>query len=180
MIFFGTILLLPVFIFLVYLRSNDKLVPETIFERECAAEESKKRGTLERRLQFRTPRNPNGRSWAHDFNQPWRMWAYPAVVLPSIWYGAAGMTEVCNTAGLALNFGAGSRYNFNVRQVGFCFTSGLIGAAVGEFFGGPICDLLAKRTLGRGELWKPEKLLNVCWSGLVAIVVCPQFNFVGH
>lgn len=146
-------------------------VPETIFEKECAVEESAKRNTLERRLLFRTPRNPNGHSWAYIFKQPWRMWAYPAVVLPSIWYGVAGMTEICNTAGLALNFGSGSRYNFNVQQIGYCFASGLIGAAIGEFFGGPICDFVAKRTLDSGEAWRPEKLLQVSWSGLIAIVV---------
>jgi hypothetical protein len=102
--------------------------------------------------------------------------------LPSLWYGVAGMTEVCNTAGLALNFGPGSRYNFNVRQVGYCFTSGLIGAAIGEFCGGPICDFVAKRSLDRGDVWKPEKLLHVCWSGLFAIVVSLQspLRFIDH
>lgn len=99
------------------------------------------------------------------------MFAYPAVLLPSIWFSVAFMTEVANTAGFALNFGPGTRYDFNVQQVGFCSFSGLIGAIVGEWVAGPLCDLVAKRHLRTGQVWRPEQLLKLCVTGAIAMPV---------
>ncbi len=100
------------------------------------------------------------------------MFAYPAVVLPSLWFAVSAMTEVANTAGFPLNFGTGSRWGFvfNMQQIGFCSFSGLIGAVVGEIFAGPLCDVLANRDLRRGRAWKPERLLPLALNGLVAVV----------
>ena len=99
------------------------------------------------------------------------MFAYPAVVLPSFWFGVANMTEVGNTAGFALNFGLDTHWKFNLAQVGFCYFSGVIGAGIGELFGGPLCDLLTKYTMRRGQVWKPERLLHLVWTGLVTVSV---------
>lgn len=99
------------------------------------------------------------------------MFVYPAVVLPSFWVSLAVMTEVANTAGFALNFGVTSRFHFNTAQVGFCFFAGLIGAFVGELLAGPLCDVVAKRTLRKNEQWVPEKLLKLSITGLVTISV---------
>lgn len=82
------------------------------------------------------------------------------------------MTEIANTAGLALNFGVTSRFGFNTAQVGLCFLSGLIGAFLGEICAGPLCDLVAKRILRKGEEWVPEKILKLFLTGLVANTVC--------
>ena len=79
------------------------------------------------------------------------------------------MTEVANTAGFPLRFGANSKYNFNVQQVGFCSFSGFIGASLAEWTAGPVCDWVAKRHLKKGKVWRPEVLLNVCWTGAVTI-----------
>jgi len=105
------------------------------------------------------------------FTRPLAMFAYPAVLLPSLWFAIAAMTEVANTAGFPLNFGRDARWGFvfNTRQIGFCSFSGLIGAAVGELFAGPLCDLVARRKLKRGQPWVPEKLLPLSLMGLVAI-----------
>jgi len=81
------------------------------------------------------------------------------------------MTEVANTAGFALNFGGNSRFHFTTAQVGFCFFSGLIGGVLGEFCAGPLCDLVARRTLKREEEWQPEKILKLAITGLTTIVV---------
>lgn len=99
------------------------------------------------------------------------MFAYPAVLLPSFWVSVAVMTEVANTAGFALNFGTSSRYHFNEAQVGYVFFSGFIGAALGEIVSGPLCDLIAKRSLRREEVWRPERLLKLSLSGLLTIMV---------
>jgi hypothetical protein len=99
------------------------------------------------------------------------MFVYPAVLLPSFWVAVAVMTEVTNTAGFALNFGTASRFHFNQAQVGFVFFSGFIGAALGEIVGGPLCDLIAKRSLRREEAWRPERLLKLMFSGLLTVVV---------
>ncbi|RKU49612.1 hypothetical protein DL546_009554 [Coniochaeta pulveracea] len=147
-------------------------VPETIYEREVAAKETpEEKRTLARRLGFRTPTNPTGESWAKTFARPYIMFVYPAVLLPSFWVSVAVMTEVANTAGFALNFGKASRYHFNEAQVGYVFFSGFIGAALGEIVGGPLCDLIAKRSLRKEEEWRPERLLKLTLSGLLTIVV---------
>lgn len=99
------------------------------------------------------------------------MFAYPTVLLPSFWVSVAVMTEVANTAGFALNFGTTSRFHFNTAHVGFCFFSGLIGALLGELCAGPLCDLVAKRSLRREEEWQAEKILKLSITGLVTIVV---------
>jgi len=146
------------------------LVPETIYDRSTAVPENEEtQKSLGRRLGFRPPTDVKGVSWFHTFTRPFAMFAYPVVVLPSIWFSVCGMTEVANTAGFALNFGVGTHWNFNTKQIGFCSISGLIGAIIGEFCAGPLCDLVAKRNLKKGKTWKPEKLLKVSWSGVVAI-----------
>jgi hypothetical protein len=99
------------------------------------------------------------------------MFAYPAVLLPSFWFSICYMTEVANTAGFPLNFGTGTRFNFNTKQVGFCSFSGFIGASIAEWIAGPICDFVARRHLRKGKEWHPEQLLKVCWTGVVAIPV---------
>ncbi|KAF1982807.1 MFS general substrate transporter [Aulographum hederae CBS 113979] len=122
---------------------------------------------------FHPPANPHNHTWLYTFTRPFAMFAYPAVVLPSLWFSIAGMTEVANTAGFPLNFGPGTRYNFNTREIGFCSFSGFIGAVAGEFFAGPLCDFVAKRGLRRqeagGEKWRPEKMLHVLWSGVITV-----------
>ncbi|KAJ9157918.1 MFS general substrate transporter [Pleurostoma richardsiae] len=147
-------------------------VPETIYEREVAAREPpEKKKSLYRRMGFRTPTNPTGETWLQTFERPYTMFVYPAVVLPSFWVSVAVMTEVANTAGFALNFGVTSRFHFNTAQVGFCFFAGLIGALIGELCAGPLCDLVAKRSLRRSEEWVPEKILKLSLTGLVTIFV---------
>lgn len=147
-------------------------VPETIYERDVAAVEApEKKRTIWRRLGFRTPTNPTGETWIQTFKRPYTMFVYPAVILPSFWVSVAVMTEVANTAGFALNFGATSRFHFNTAQVGFCFFSGLIGAMLGEFCAGPLCDLVVKRTLRKQQEWQAEKILKLSITGLVTIMV---------
>lgn len=147
-------------------------MPETIYEREVAATEPpEKKNTLWRKWGFRTPTNPNGDSWFKTFRRPYAMFVYPAVVLPSFWVSTGVMTEVMNTAGFALNFGANSRFKFNTAQIGFCFFSGLIGAFFGEMAAGPLCDFVAKRSLRKGREWRPESLLKLTITGLVTICV---------
>ncbi|PYH99093.1 MFS general substrate transporter [Aspergillus ellipticus CBS 707.79] len=147
------------------------LVPETIYNRgENITHKPSGRvqnGFLSR-LKFRTPVLPEDETWAKTFRKPYKMFAYPAVVLPSFWFSVATMTEVANTAGFALNFGSDSRWHFNLAQVGFCYFSGLIGALLGEIFGGPLCDMLVKYSIRRNQKWKPERLLHLVWTGLVA------------
>ncbi|KAH8880575.1 MFS general substrate transporter [Thozetella sp. PMI_491] len=148
-------------------------VPETIFDRSLAAKaEVPAPRTLARRLGFRKPTATVGDSWAYTFTRPFAMFAYPAVLLPSLWFAISAMTEVANTAGFPLNFGNSSRFGFvfNTQQIGFCSFSGLIGAVIGEFFAGPLCDLVTKRELRHGRAWKPEKLLPLSLPGLVTIV----------
>jgi hypothetical protein len=124
-------------------------------------------------LRFRKPTNFQSEPWLRTFTRPMVMFAYPAVVLPSFWFSVSGMTEVANTAGFPLNFGPGTRWNFNAEQIGFCSFSGFIGAVLGEFCAGPVCDFVAKRNLRNGkEAWRPEKLLKILWSGVAAISVC--------
>lgn len=149
-------------------------VPETIYERDdikSSADRIGEKKSLYRRLGFRTPAVPTGETWLQTFRRPYAMFVYPAVILPSFWFSVTAMTEVANTAGFALNFGATSRWHFNTAQVGFCFFSGIIGAGLGEIFGGPLCDIFAKRALKRGEVWKPEHLLHLVWTGLVTVSV---------
>ncbi|GLA75184.1 hypothetical protein AtubIFM55763_006451 [Aspergillus tubingensis] len=149
-------------------------VPETIYTRdEKSSAESKssdkKKTTFISRMGFRKPVVPKEETWGQTFRKPYKMFAYPAVVLPSFWFGVANMTEVGNTAGFALNFGSKSRFHFNLAQVGFCYFSGVIGAGIGEFFGGPLCDMVAKYSLRRGQEWRPERLLHLAWSALITI-----------
>ena len=147
-------------------------MPETIYERDVAAAEApEKKRTIWRRLGFRKPTNPTGETWLQTFKRPYVMFVYPAVVLPCFWVGVSAMTEVANTAGFALNFGGNSRFHFTTAQVGFCFFSGLIGGVLGEFCAGPLCDLVARRTLKREEEWQPEKILKLAITGLTTIVV---------
>ena len=120
---------------------------------------------------FRTPTNPTGETWFQTFKRPYKMFVYPAVLLPSFWVSTGVMTEVANTAGFALNFGKTSRFHFTTAQVGFCFFSGLIGAFFGELCAGPLCDLVAKRTLRKEEEWQPEKILKLVFTGLITISV---------
>ncbi|EFX04858.1 ankyrin repeat-containing protein [Grosmannia clavigera kw1407] len=145
-------------------------VPETIYEREVAAAElPEQKKTIWRRLGFRMPTNPSGETWLQTFRRPFVMFAYPAVVLPSFWASVAVMTEVANTAGFAINFGASSRFHFNTAQVGFCFISGLIGAFTGEVCAGPLCDMAVRNSLRRNQVWRAEKLLKLAITGLVTI-----------
>ncbi|PYH74128.1 MFS general substrate transporter [Aspergillus vadensis CBS 113365] len=150
------------------------LVPETIYKRDVNAAAASqppdsKRNAFLSFLKFRTPKVPENETWAQTFRKPYKMFAYPAVVLPSFWFGVANMTEVGNTAGFALNFGLDTHWKFNLAQVGFCYFSGVIGAGIGELFGGPLCDLLTKYTMRRGQVWKPERLLHLVWTGLVTV-----------
>ncbi|KAL1850747.1 hypothetical protein VTK73DRAFT_9599 [Phialemonium thermophilum] len=147
-------------------------VPETIFDRSRAVPASQKPPkTLFQRLGlgFERPTVYANETWKYTFTRTFSMAAYPAVVLPSLWFSVAAMTEVANTAGFALNFGPESRWHFNSRGVGFCSFSGLIGAVVGEMFAGPLCDFVAKRHLKKGTTWRPEKLLPLSIPGLVTI-----------
>ena len=147
-------------------------VPETIYEREAAAIESpEKKNTLSRRLLFRTPTNAVGETLAQTFRRPYAMFVYPAVLLPSFWVSVCVMSEIANTAGFALNFGVTTHFQFDPRQVGFCYFSGLIGACLGEVTAGPLCDFVAKRALRKGETWRPEKLLPLTITGGITIVV---------
>ncbi|OOF95784.1 hypothetical protein ASPCADRAFT_207138 [Aspergillus carbonarius ITEM 5010] len=148
------------------------LVPETIYTRDenaTAVSDKQNQSTYLSRLGFRMPVVPKSETWGQTFRKPYKMFAYPAVVLPSFWFGVANMTEVGNTAGFALNFGSKSRWHFNLAQVGFCYFSGIIGAGIGEIFGGPLCDLAAKYSLRRGYKWKPERLLHLAWTGLITV-----------
>lgn len=147
-------------------------VPETIYERTPSGQPAVAyKKTWFTRLGFRTPMNASGESLATTFSRPYTMFAFPAVLLPSFWFSVSAMTEIANTAGFPLNFGKGSRFGFNTAQVGYCFASGIVGAALGELCAGPLCDLLTKRTLKKGEVWKPEKLLKLTWSGLITVSV---------
>ncbi|ERS98342.1 hypothetical protein HMPREF1624_05126 [Sporothrix schenckii ATCC 58251] len=143
------------------------LVPETIYERGGHRRQPQ---SVARRFGFRTPTNPTGESWLQTFRRPYAMFVYPAVVVPSFWVSTAVMTEVANTAGFTLNFGVTSRFHFTTAQVGYCFLSGLIGAFSGELLAGPLCDLLVKRALKKEHGWRPETLLVLNVTGLVAIV----------
>jgi hypothetical protein len=149
-------------------------VPETIFDRRkaVAASEKPPKTFLQRQgLDFPKPTRHAEESWGYTFSRPFAMFAYPSVVFPSLWFSVAGMTEVANTAGFALNFGLNSRWKFSTLQVGFCSFSGLIGAVVGEILAGPLCDMVAKHSLRRGAVWKPEKLLPLSLTGLVCVTV---------
>ncbi|KAH9841165.1 MFS general substrate transporter [Teratosphaeria destructans] len=123
--------------------------------------------TLYHRLGFRTPRTTE--PWTTTFARPYKMFAYPAVLLPSIWFSVCYATEVANTAGFPLNFGPNSRFHFNPLQIGFCYFSGFIGASLAEWIAGPVCDLVTKRHLRKAYEWHPEQLLKICWTGVVAI-----------
>ncbi|OAA54366.1 ankyrin repeat-containing protein [Niveomyces insectorum RCEF 264] len=154
-------------VYAVQLIAQFLLVPETIYDKDAAAAEpAEAKKTLYRRLGFRTPAPPPEDTWLKTFQMPFTMFAYPAVVLPSFWAAVCIMTEVGNTAGLSLNFGSGTRFNFTVAQVGYCFIAGLIGSALGEVCAGPLCDLVAKRSLRKNEEWVPEKVLKLFISGL--------------
>lgn len=143
------------------------LVPETIYDKDVAAAETpEQKKTLSRRLGFRTPTPAPGETWGATFRMPFSMFAYPAVVLPCFWASVCIMTEVANTAGLSLNFGSGTRFDFTVAQVGYCFFAGLIGSTLGEVCAGPLCDLVVKRSLRSGVEWVPEKLLKLFLPGL--------------
>jgi len=139
-----------------------KAVPETIYNREKAALETpEQKKTLERKLLFRTPNNPD--SYLTTFLAPYEMFAYPAVFLPCFWFSTCFFSEVANTAGFPLQFGATTHWKFTTAQVGFCSASGLIGAIVGECCAGPICDFVARRHLKKGKVWHPEVVLKVCF-----------------
>jgi len=151
-------------------------VPETLYEKAPGIPPYKapttKLGHTLHKFGFRFPANPYNKTWGYHFSRCFTMFAYPAVLLPSIWFSISGMTEVANTAEFPLNFGPNSRYKFNTRQIGFCSFSGFVGAVLGETVAGPLCDLVAKRHLRRegGEHgWRPEKLLVVIWTGVVTI-----------
>ncbi|PYI12469.1 MFS general substrate transporter [Aspergillus sclerotiicarbonarius CBS 121057] len=149
-------------------------VPETIYTRDkngtaVSKPPDQKQNSFLSLLKFRIPAVPKHESWAQTFRKPYKMFAYPAVVLPSFWFSVATMTEVGNTAGFALNFGKDSRWGFNLAQIGFCYFAGVIGVGLGEIFGGPLCDMLAKYSIRRGQEWKPERLLHLVWTGLVTI-----------
>ncbi|EXJ85752.1 hypothetical protein A1O1_06120 [Capronia coronata CBS 617.96] len=147
------------------------LVPETLYPRPAAgapAPKSTTTGTL-RKLGFRKPTYAKDPTWLDLFSRPVAMFAYPTVLLPSIWFSLAAMTEVANTAGFPLNFGEHTRWNFNTRSVGFCSFSGFIGALLGEIFAGPLCDFIAGRALAKKRAWVPEKILPVTFISLVTI-----------
>jgi hypothetical protein len=144
------------------------LVPETIYERDQPTPYKTLQGHLSI-MRFRIPTITE--SWRKTFERPFIMFAYPAVLLPAFWFGVAAMTEVGNTAGFALNFGADSQYHFTTTQVGLCYLSGIIGAGLGEICGGPLCDLMARSVIKRNKEWKPERLLHLVWLGLVTTVV---------
>jgi hypothetical protein len=142
--------------------NKKKTVPETIYNREQAAQETTEQKTsLERKLLFRTPNNPD--SYFHTFTRPYEMFAYPAVFLPCFWFSTCFFSEVANTAGFPLQFGSTTHWKFTTAQVGFCSISGLIGAIVGESLAGPICDFVARRHLKGGKEWHPEVVLKVCF-----------------
>lgn len=126
-----------------------------------------------RKLGFRKPAYHKDPTWFDLFTRPVAMFAYPTVLLPSIWFSVAAMTEVANTAGFPLNFGEHTRWHFNTRSVGFCSFSGFIGALVGEIFAGPLCDFIAGRALAKKRAWVPEKILPVTFIALVTIPVSP-------
>ncbi|ORY56861.1 major facilitator superfamily domain-containing protein [Pseudomassariella vexata] len=153
-------------IYVVVLILQFLLVPETIFDRSQAQSTPEKPKTMpSSRFGFRKPTTQE--SWSYLFTRPFAMFAYPAVLLPSLWFAIAAMTEVANTAGFPLNFGADSRWHFNTQQIGFCSFSGLIGAVLGEIFAGPLCDLVVQHDLKKGRRWKPERLLPLTLPGLV-------------
>ncbi|KAF2112054.1 major facilitator superfamily domain-containing protein [Lophiotrema nucula] len=128
-------------------------VPETIYTPKPVgfAPDLEHKKPLHERLGFKN-HHPTG-SWAATFKRPYIMFAYPSVLLPSIWFGVCYMSEVCNTTGFPLNFGKGSQYNFNTRQVGFCSFSGFTGASMAEWTAGPVCDFVAKKHLKSGQNW---------------------------
>ncbi|KAF2773020.1 MFS general substrate transporter [Teratosphaeria nubilosa] len=139
-------------------------VPETIYYPNPTSSSTH---TLYHRLGFRTP-HPTER-WSTTFARPYKMFAYPAIVLPSLWFSICYATEVANTAGFPLNFGQNSRFHFNTLQIGFCYFSGFVGASLAEWIAGPMCDLVTKRHLRERYEWHPEQLLKICWTGVVAI-----------
>jgi MFS family permease len=149
----------------------ESIVPETLWtpKPDGWVHDPSVKKPLHERLGFKNPHPTE--SWAATFKRPYMMFAYPSVLLPSFWFGICYMTEVCNTAGFPLNFGVSSQYQFNTRQVGFCSFSGFIGASLAEWTAGPVCDFVAKKHLRSGKKWRPEVLLQVCWTGVVTIPI---------
>ncbi|OKL60056.1 hypothetical protein UA08_04733 [Talaromyces atroroseus] len=142
-------------------------VPETIYERDQPTPYIKLHGPLSV-MRFRIPTITE--SWRETFLHPFVMFAYLSVLLPAFWFSVAAMTEVGNTAGFVLNFGADSQYHFTTTQVGLCYLSGIIGAGLGEICGGPLCDLMARSSIKQNKEWRPERLLHLSWLGLLTTV----------
>ena len=54
-------------------------------------------------------------------------------------------------------------YNFQLYQAGLLGLAGFIGATIGIFFGGWLCDMIANRmTIRRGGIRRPTRVRNGC------------------
>lgn len=99
-------------------------------------------------------------------SRPLVLFRYPAVILPSFWFGIVFTMMVGVTAVIPIIFEP--HYGFSELDVGLASFSGLIGALLGEAWAGPSIDYLTRRAVKRGKEFEPEIVLNAIWPALVA------------
>lgn len=98
--------------------------------------------------------------------RPFVLFRYPAVILPSIWFGIVFSMMVGITAVIPLIFEP--QFGFSELDVGLASFSGLIGALLGEAWAGPSINYLTRRVTMRGKEFKPEIVLGALWPALIA------------
>lgn len=102
----------------------------------------------------------------------WKIFLRPVVMLalpPVLWATLVMSVTIGFLVAISSNFAAafGETYHFAPWQSGLCFVAGLIGSALGIFFGGVLCDWVANYFTSRnGGIREPEHRLPTMTTAL--------------
>lgn len=148
-------------------------MPETSFNRnsallrDCSGENSVPgKQTYTQRLRLY-----NGKMTDESY---WTMFIRPPILLilpPVLWATLCMAATIGFVYGLSTNFATayGEAYGFTAWQSGLCYISGLIGPAIGLYFGGPVSDWVAQIfTRRHSGIREPEYRLPAITIGLIA------------
>jgi MFS family permease len=110
---------------------------------------------------------------ASDFLTPFRLFAYPNILIPTIAYSIIfGFASVLVTVEIPQLFG--EKFEFNAQQIGLQFLSLIIGSVIGEQLGGRGSDFWMKRKaakLGRSRTTPPEHRIWVSYVGYITVII---------
>ena len=142
------------------------LSPETLYIRNASEVPSEKSPFRRKYLNF-------GKLGPHpltflDFWTPFRLFAYPNVLIPTIAYAIVfNFTSVLLTVEIPQIFTP--KFHFNAQQIGLQFIGMIIGSVLGEQVGGRGSDLWMRRGGGRNR--GPEYRLWLSYPGFLMAIV---------